>query len=88
MIDCFVLGTSHLYAKPAYGNLKECNKTRDSESLRVHLHGVMLHLIRKEFWAAVTCIIGLQFGHILIQMQSIDTSIFINFFKAKGEGVI
>ncbi|XP_074276424.1 uncharacterized protein LOC141600137 isoform X3 [Silene latifolia] len=76
MIDCFVLGTSHLYAKPAYGNLKECNKTRDSESLRVHLHGVMLHLIRKEFWAAVTCIIGLQFGHILIQMQ------------AKGEGVI
>ncbi|KAH9618580.1 hypothetical protein KSS87_017909 [Heliosperma pusillum] len=72
MIDRFVLGTSHLYAKPAYGNLKECNKTRfgipESSPSWCHApfdpEGILGSLT-----AAVTCIIGLQFGHILVQMQ-------------------
>ncbi|XP_074275683.1 uncharacterized protein LOC141599546 [Silene latifolia] len=72
MIDRFVLGTSHLYAKPSYGNLKECNKTRfgipESSPSWCHApfdpEGILGSLT-----AAVTCIIGLQFGHILVQMQ-------------------
>ncbi|KAL9244847.1 hypothetical protein vseg_018568 [Gypsophila vaccaria] len=72
MIDRYVLGSSHLYAKPAFGNLKECNKTMfgipESSPSWCHApfdpEGILGSLT-----AAVTCIIGLQFGHILVQMQ-------------------
>ncbi|KAH9605314.1 hypothetical protein KSS87_013605 [Heliosperma pusillum] len=72
MIDRYVLGVSHLYAKPAYGNLKECNKTKlgipESSPSWCHTpfdpEGILGSLT-----AAVTCIIGLQFGHILVHMQ-------------------
>ncbi|KAK9690741.1 hypothetical protein RND81_09G151100 [Saponaria officinalis] len=72
MIDRHVLGINHLYAKPAFGNLKECNKTKlgipESSPSWCHApfdpEGILGSLT-----AAVTCIIGLQFGHILVQMQ-------------------
>ncbi|XP_074287625.1 uncharacterized protein LOC141612753 [Silene latifolia] len=72
MIDRYVLGVSHLYTKPAYGNLKECNKTKigipESSPSWCHApfdpEGILGSLT-----AAVTCIIGLQFGHILVHMQ-------------------
>ncbi|KAH9611810.1 hypothetical protein KSS87_006753 [Heliosperma pusillum] len=72
MIDRYMLGINHLYAKPAYGNLKECNKTKigipESSPSWCHApfdpEGILGSLT-----AAVTCIIGLQFGHVLVQTQ-------------------
>ncbi|KAL9238409.1 hypothetical protein vseg_012835 [Gypsophila vaccaria] len=72
MIDRYVLGINHLYTKPAFGNLKECNKTKfgipESSPSWCHApfdpEGILGSLT-----AAVTCIIGLQFGHILVQIQ-------------------
>lgn len=73
MIDRFVLGIDHLYVKPAYGNLKECNKSKgggipvDSPAwchASFDPEGILGSLT-----AAVTCIIGLQFGHILVLIQ-------------------
>ncbi|KAL8142509.1 hypothetical protein V2J09_015541 [Rumex salicifolius] len=73
MIDRYVLGISHLYSKPVYRNLKECNKFSDGkvpESSPSWCHapfdpeGLMGSLT-----AAVTCIIGLQFGHVLVRLQ-------------------
>ncbi|KAK6136629.1 hypothetical protein DH2020_029612 [Rehmannia glutinosa] len=50
MIDRYILGFDHLYAKPVYRNLKTlCTYS--------------------SLTAAVTCIIGLQYGHILLQLQ-------------------
>ncbi|XP_021644972.2 uncharacterized protein LOC110638663 isoform X2 [Hevea brasiliensis] len=73
MIDRYVLGIDHLYAKPVYRNLKECNMTNGqvSESSPSWCHapsdpeGLLSSLT-----AAVTCIIGLQCGHVLAHIQS------------------
>ncbi|XP_057966457.1 uncharacterized protein LOC131156634 [Malania oleifera] len=71
MIDRYVLGINHLYTKPVYKNLKECIGTENgilSESTPSWCHapfepeGILSSLM-----AAVTCIIGLQYGHILAQ---------------------
>ncbi|KAL8543321.1 hypothetical protein ACS0TY_004024 [Phlomoides rotata] len=73
MIDRHILGVDHLYAKPVYRNLKECNissKGQVPQSSPSWCHtpfdpeGILSSLT-----AAVTCIIGLQYGHILIQLQ-------------------
>ncbi|KNA09996.1 hypothetical protein SOVF_148430 [Spinacia oleracea] len=73
MIDRYILGIDHLYMKPAYQNLKVCNKSKDGlvpEDSPSWCHapfdpeGVLGSLT-----AALTCIIGLQFGHILVQTQ-------------------
>ncbi|XP_043817754.1 heparan-alpha-glucosaminide N-acetyltransferase isoform X3 [Manihot esculenta] len=77
MIDRYVLGIDHLYTKPVYRNLKECNMTNSqvSEGSPSWCHasydpeGLLSSLT-----AAVTCIIGLQCGHVLAHMQHIDVT--------------
>lgn len=73
MIDRYVLGINHLYVKPAYGNLKECNKFKAGEipvDSPVWCHAPFdPEGILGSLTAAVTCIIGLQFGHVLVQIQ-------------------
>ncbi|KAI8028519.1 Heparan-alpha-glucosaminide N-acetyltransferase [Camellia lanceoleosa] len=73
MIDRYVLGLNHLYTKPVYRNLKECNisssgQLSDNSPSWCHApfdpEGILSSLT-----AAVTCIIGLQYGHILGQLQ-------------------
>lgn len=73
MIDRYVLGADHLYAKPAYKNLKECNKSKDGQvplgapswcHAPFDPEGILGSLT-----AALTCVIGLQFGHVLVQFQ-------------------
>ncbi|XP_065866674.1 uncharacterized protein [Euphorbia lathyris] len=72
MIDRYFLGINHLYAKPVFRNLKECNMTngRVSEDSPSWCHapydpeGLLSSLT-----AAITCIIGLQCGHVLAHIQ-------------------
>ncbi|XP_004292175.1 PREDICTED: heparan-alpha-glucosaminide N-acetyltransferase-like isoform X1 [Fragaria vesca subsp. vesca] len=73
MIDRYIVGVDHLYSKPVYRNLKECNMStggRIPESSPSWCHtpfdpeGILSTLT-----AAVTCIIGLQYGHILAHIQ-------------------
>ncbi|KAJ6386102.1 hypothetical protein OIU77_029130 [Salix suchowensis] len=73
MIDRYVLGIDHLYKKPVYRNLKECNMSTygqvpDNSASWCHApfdpEGVLSFLT-----AAVTCIIGLQYGHLLARPQ-------------------
>ncbi|XP_070677080.1 uncharacterized protein [Malus domestica] len=66
MIDRYILGFDHLYLKPVYRNLKECNVSADGrvpESSPSWCHTPF------DPEAAVTCIIGLQYGHILAHIQ-------------------
>ncbi|OVA09358.1 hypothetical protein BVC80_6361g1 [Macleaya cordata] len=73
MIDRYVLGVDHLYKKPVYRNLKECRDSRNdqvSESSPSWCHAPFdPEGILSSFTAAVTCIIGLQYGHILVQLE-------------------
>ncbi|GFP89058.1 hepaRaN-alpha-glucosaminide n-acetyltransferase [Phtheirospermum japonicum] len=73
MVDRYILGVDHLYAKPVYRNLKECNisshgQVPETSPSWCHTpfdpEGTLSSLT-----AAVTCVIGLQYGHILIQLQ-------------------
>ncbi|KAJ6896948.1 heparan-alpha-glucosaminide N-acetyltransferase-like [Populus alba x Populus x berolinensis] len=73
MIDRYILGIDHLYKKPVYRNLKECNMSTDGQvpdnsASWCHApfdpEGVLSSLT-----AAVTCIIGLQYGHLLAHLQ-------------------
>ncbi|GMP37506.1 hypothetical protein CsSME_00009146 [Camellia sinensis var. sinensis] len=66
MIDRYILGLNHLYTKPVYRNLKECNissSSQLSDNSPSWCHAAF------DPEAAVTCIIGLQYGHILGQLQ-------------------
>ncbi|KAK4724569.1 hypothetical protein R3W88_027348 [Solanum pinnatisectum] len=73
MIDRYILGIDHLYAKPVYRNMKECNRSnRDtvSESMPSWCHAAFdPEGIVSSLTAAATSIIGLQYGHILVQFQ-------------------
>ncbi|CAI0557657.1 unnamed protein product [Linum tenue] len=73
MIDRYVLGISHLYAKPVYKNLKECNISRDKvfpESAPSWCHAPFdPEGLLSSLTAAVTCLIGLQYGHVLAHLQ-------------------
>lgn len=73
MIDRHVLGLKHLYAKPVYKNLKECNMSsygQISDSLPPWClapfdpEGILSSLT-----AAVACIIGLMYGHKLVEFE-------------------
>lgn len=73
MIDRYVLGINHLYQKPVYRNLKECNISKggqvpESSSSWCYApfepEGILSSLT-----ASVACIIGLQYGHILTELQ-------------------
>ncbi|VFQ67803.1 unnamed protein product [Cuscuta campestris] len=66
MIDRIILGIGHLYAKPVYRNLEEC-RISDPPSwchAPYEPEGILSSLT-----AAVTCIIGLHYGHVLVQMK-------------------
>ncbi|PIN19149.1 heparan-alpha-glucosaminide N-acetyltransferase [Handroanthus impetiginosus] len=73
MIDRVILGINHLYAKPVYRNLKECNMSSHGqvpETSPSWCHAPFdPEGILSSLTAAVTCIIGLQYGHALIQLQ-------------------
>ncbi|CAA7391431.1 unnamed protein product [Spirodela intermedia] len=72
MIDRYLLGIEHLYKKPSYRNLKDCysEKGQGLENSPAWCQapfdpeGVLSSLM-----ASVTCIIGLQFGHVLVQVE-------------------
>ncbi|XP_058785715.1 uncharacterized protein LOC131660490 [Vicia villosa] len=73
MIDRYILGLDHLYKKPVYRNLKECNmsstgQVSDSSPSWCHApfdpEGILSSIT-----AAVSCIIGLQYGHILAHLE-------------------
>lgn len=73
MIDRYVLGIDHLYKKPAYRNLKDCRISKGGQvtdgspswcQAPFDPEGILGSLM-----AAVTCIIGLQYGHILVYLK-------------------
>ncbi|TQD69814.1 hypothetical protein C1H46_044653 [Malus baccata] len=79
MIDRYILGFDHLYLKPVYRNLKECNVSADGrvpESSPSWCHTPF------DPEAAVTCIIGLQYGHILAHIQDHKERLNIWFFSS------
>ncbi|XP_060176211.1 uncharacterized protein LOC132606649 isoform X1 [Lycium barbarum] len=66
MVDRYILGINHLYAKPVYRNMKECNGSNMPSWCHAAFdpEGILSSLT-----AAATSIIGLQYGHILVQFQ-------------------
>ncbi|KAF9684506.1 hypothetical protein SADUNF_Sadunf04G0125200 [Salix dunnii] len=73
MIDRYVLGINHLYKKPVYRNLKECNMSTNGqvpESSPSWCHAPFdPEGVLSSITAAVACIIGLQYGHSLAHLQ-------------------
>ncbi|TKY75506.1 Heparan-alpha-glucosaminide N-acetyltransferase [Spatholobus suberectus] len=73
MIDRYILGLDHLYRKPVYRNLKECNMSGErqvSDSSPSWCHAPFdPEGILSSITAAVSCIIGLQYGHVLAHLQ-------------------
>ncbi|PWA43521.1 hypothetical protein CTI12_AA537590 [Artemisia annua] len=73
MIDRYVLGIDHLYQKPVYRNLKECGVSKGgqvSESSPSWCYAPFEpEGILSSLTASVACIIGLQYGHILTELQ-------------------
>ncbi|XP_048128004.1 heparan-alpha-glucosaminide N-acetyltransferase-like [Rhodamnia argentea] len=72
MIDRYIIGNNHLYAKPVYRNLKDCNMSTGgqvSENSPSWCHAPFdPEGILSSLTAAVTCIIGLQYGHVLANL--------------------
>ncbi|XP_027184852.1 heparan-alpha-glucosaminide N-acetyltransferase-like [Coffea eugenioides] len=66
MIDRYILGIQHLYNKPVYRNLKECNTNSVPSWCLAPFEpeGILSSIT-----AAVSCILGLQSGHILVHFQ-------------------
>ncbi|KAK7310543.1 hypothetical protein RJT34_08111 [Clitoria ternatea] len=73
MIDRYILGLDHLYRKPVFRNLKECNmsgKGQISDSSPSWCHAPFdPEGILSSITAAVSCIFGLQYGHVLAHVQ-------------------
>ncbi|XP_010935137.1 uncharacterized protein [Elaeis guineensis] len=73
MIDRYVLGIDHLYKKPVYRNLKECRTAGDAQVLDTSPSWCQAPFdpegILGSLMAAVTCIMGLHFGHILLHFE-------------------
>ncbi|KAL7611709.1 hypothetical protein Lser_V15G07187 [Lactuca serriola] len=73
MIDRYILGTDHLYQKPAYRNLKECNISKSgqvSESAPSWCYAPFEpEGILSSLTTSLAYIIGIQYGHILIELQ-------------------
>ncbi|KZV41123.1 hypothetical protein F511_09319, partial [Dorcoceras hygrometricum] len=73
MIDRFLLGLDHLYAKPVYRNLKDCNISNHGQLSSASPSWCHAPFdpegILSSITAAVACIIGLHYGHILLQLQ-------------------
>ncbi|CAK9315308.1 unnamed protein product [Citrullus colocynthis] len=73
MIDRYVLGIHHLYTKPVYRNLKECNISSSGqfpETSPSWCHAPFEpEGLLSSLTATVACIVGLQYGHILSKAQ-------------------
>ncbi|RWR86002.1 heparan-alpha-glucosaminide N-acetyltransferase-like protein isoform X1 [Cinnamomum micranthum f. kanehirae] len=73
MIDRYILGADHLYRKPVYRNLKQCSDSFDGQVSECSPAWCCAPFdpegILSSFTAAVTCIIGLHFGHVLVQRE-------------------
>ncbi|XP_057769235.1 uncharacterized protein LOC130989293 isoform X1 [Salvia miltiorrhiza] len=73
MIDRDILGIYHLYTKPVYRNLKECSISGDGQVPQTSPSWCHAPFdpegILSSLTAAASCIIGLHYGHILIQFQ-------------------
>lgn len=73
MIDRYILGLGHLYKKPVYRNLQECNMSSTgqlSDSSPSWCHAPFdPEGILSSITAAVSCIIGLQYGHVLAHVE-------------------
>ncbi|KAJ4834532.1 hypothetical protein Tsubulata_013671 [Turnera subulata] len=73
MIDRYVLGPDHLYQKPVYRNLKECNMSASGQIPEGSPSWCLAPFdpegILSSITAAATCVIGLQYGHILGRLQ-------------------
>jgi len=73
MIDRYVLGIDHLYRKPGYRNLEECHVSSNGQVAEDLPSWCLAPFdpegILSSLTAAVTCIIGLQYGHILAKLQ-------------------
>ncbi|XP_043715028.1 heparan-alpha-glucosaminide N-acetyltransferase-like [Telopea speciosissima] len=73
MIDRYVLGADHLYQKPGYRNLKECRSSKNgqiSDSSPSWCHAPFdPEGILSSLTAAITCIVGLHYGHVLVQLE-------------------
>ncbi|KAJ3693951.1 hypothetical protein LUZ60_009431 [Juncus effusus] len=64
LIDRSILGINHLYKKPVYRNLDQCKGSENIPSWCLapfDPEGILGSLM-----GAVTCILGLQYGHILV----------------------
>ncbi|KAK8936944.1 hypothetical protein KSP39_PZI012586 [Platanthera zijinensis] len=73
MIDRYVVGIEHLYKKSAYRNLKTCQNSKarnfsDNSASWCQApfdpEGLLGSLM-----AVVNCILGLQYGHVLVQLE-------------------
>lgn len=73
MIDRYILGFSHMYKKPVYKNLKECSNSEDGQGSESQPPWCLAPFdpegILSSISASVTCIIGLHYGHILVQLK-------------------
>ncbi|KAH7836274.1 hypothetical protein Vadar_034259 [Vaccinium darrowii] len=73
MIDRYVLGIDHLYRKPGYRNLEECHISSNGQVAEDLPSWCLAPFdpegILSSLTAAVICIIGLQYGHILAKLQ-------------------
>ncbi|KAG9442780.1 hypothetical protein H6P81_018634 [Aristolochia fimbriata] len=80
MIDRSILGLEHLHTKPVYRNLKECMISGNGDVLESIPSWCLSPFepegILSSFSAAVTCIIGLHFGHALINFEDHKDRIF------------
>ncbi|KAA0045743.1 heparan-alpha-glucosaminide N-acetyltransferase-like [Cucumis melo var. makuwa] len=77
MIDRYVLGIHHLYTKPVYRNLKECNISSSGQFPETSPSWCRAPFepegLLSSLTATVACIIGLQYGHILAKAQDHKT---------------
>ncbi|XP_031110667.1 heparan-alpha-glucosaminide N-acetyltransferase-like [Ipomoea triloba] len=74
-IDRLILGESHLYQRPVYKRTKECSiNSPDYGPLPENAPGWCLapfdpEGILSSLMAAITCLVGLHYGHILVQFK-------------------
>eukprot|EP00268_Persea_americana_P065185 TRINITY_DN8662_c0_g1_i7.p1 TRINITY_DN8662_c0_g1~~TRINITY_DN8662_c0_g1_i7.p1 ORF type:complete len:282 (+),score=36.54 TRINITY_DN8662_c0_g1_i7:813-1658(+) len=76
LVDRFFLGERHLYQRPVYKRTKECSvNSPDYGPLPANYPGWCLapfdpEGILSSLMAAVTCFIGLHYGHIIVNFKS------------------
>ncbi|XP_068640776.1 uncharacterized protein [Aristolochia californica] len=80
MIDRYILGVGHLHTKPVYTNLKECVISSYGDVFESVPSWCLAPFepegILSSLSAAVTCIIGLHFGHALMNFEDHKDRVF------------